>query len=109
MGKYDINAHVLGTCIKYCTNDSPLGADETYVWRPNITGNLSQMRCVVSSNPLPFSGALEAITSTSNSRGDSSAPALYEINLNAHNSNAVYTDNGKVYPLSLALNFIIKT
>ena len=27
----------------------------------------------------------------------------------AHNSNAVYTDSGKVYPLSLALNFIIKT
>ena len=28
---------------------------------------------------------------------------------NAHNSNAVYTDSGKVYPLSIALNFIIKT
>lgn len=28
---------------------------------------------------------------------------------NAYDSNAVYTDNGRVYPLSLALNFIIKT
>ena len=27
---------------------------------------------------------------------------------NAHNSNAVYTDSDKVYPLSLTLNFIIK-
>lgn len=28
---------------------------------------------------------------------------------NAHNSNNIYTDSGKVYPASLALNFIIKT
>ena len=27
---------------------------------------------------------------------------------NANNSNAVYTDSGHVYPLSCALNFIIK-
>lgn len=31
------------------------------------------------------------------------------LNFNANNSNSIYTDNGKVYPLSLALNFIIKT
>lgn len=31
-----------------------------------------------------------------------------QVNFNAHNSNSVYTDSGKVYPLSLALNFIIK-
>ena len=31
------------------------------------------------------------------------------IKFNAHNSNSVYTDNGKVYPASIALNFIIKT
>lgn len=36
-------------------------------------------------------------------------PGYYLFNFNAHNSNSVYTDNGKVYPLSLALNFIIKT
>ena len=30
------------------------------------------------------------------------------IGFDAHSSNAVYTDSGKVYPLSLALNFIIK-
>ena len=28
---------------------------------------------------------------------------------NASNSNSIYTDSGKVYPLSLALNFIIKS
>lgn len=31
------------------------------------------------------------------------------LDLNASNSNSVYTDGGKVYPLSLALNFIIKS
>lgn len=31
------------------------------------------------------------------------------IALNAHNSNSVYTENGHVYPASIALNFIIKT
>lgn len=31
------------------------------------------------------------------------------IDFNAQNSNSVYTDNGKVYPASIALNFIIKT
>lgn len=30
------------------------------------------------------------------------------IGLDASRSNSVYTDSGKVYPLSLALNFIIK-
>lgn len=33
----------------------------------------------------------------------------YKINFNSHDSNAIYTDNGKVYPASIALNFIIKT
>ena len=31
------------------------------------------------------------------------------LDLNASNSNSAYTDRGKVYPLSLALNFIIKS
>lgn len=31
-----------------------------------------------------------------------------ELRFSANNSNSIYTDNGKVYPLSLALNYIIK-
>lgn len=31
------------------------------------------------------------------------------VDFTATHSNSIYTDNGKVYPLSLALNFIIKT
>lgn len=30
------------------------------------------------------------------------------IGFNAHNSNTIYTDNGKVSPASIALNYIIK-
>lgn len=30
------------------------------------------------------------------------------LSLNANTSNAVYTNNGHVYPYSLALNYIIK-
>ena len=31
-----------------------------------------------------------------------------KLHLSSYNSTSVYTDSGKVYPLSLALNFIIK-
>ena len=37
----------------------------------------------------------------------SSVPTILDLSLNRTNS--IYTDNGHVYPLSLALNFIIKT
>ena len=32
----------------------------------------------------------------------------YTLTFSASKSNSIYTDSGKVYPLSLALNFIIK-
>ena len=41
--------------------------------------------------------------------GSSQIEMTNGIRFNAHNSNSVYTDSGKVYPLSLALNFIIKS
>lgn len=39
----------------------------------------------------------------------SSAYYRSALEFNASNSNSIYTDNGKVYPASIALNFIIKT
>lgn len=49
-------------------------------------------------------------SSTDNySSGGGNQRAYAAFYFNAHKSNAIYTDNGKVYPLSLALNFIIKT
>jgi len=37
-----------------------------------------------------------------------SANLAYAFAFHANNSNSTYKDSGKVYPLSLALNFIIK-
>ena len=40
--------------------------------------------------------------------GGGSGGYLNIVAFNAHNSNSIYTDNGKIYPASVALNFIIK-
>lgn len=37
-----------------------------------------------------------------------SGDLAYAFAFHANNSNSIYRDSGKVYPLSLALNFIIK-
>lgn len=33
----------------------------------------------------------------------------YGLNFNANNSSAIYSNNASIYPLSLSLNYIIKT
>ena len=81
---------------------------------PNITGDIvvmhNERRALLSGmvafkNGLPFLYGDEAYASTS-----SSSYVGHEVNtLDASLSNSVYTDSGKVYPLSLALNFIIKS
>ena len=119
MGKYASDAHVPGTCVKYCTNASPLGEDGTYVWRPNITGGLGLNSVPgASGNRIGFASAGNGAISVSSS---SQAHALEYYNatttleryggitFSAENSNNVYTVLGKVYPASIALNFIIKT
>ena len=68
---------------------------------PNITG---QFGIVL------YGYASGAFTTGTKGTGITSNPSTdYRIDFNAHNSNSIYTDSGKVYPLSLALNFIIKT
>lgn len=57
------------------------------------------------------SGAISNASETSTQWGSLGGEGLPEpagIVFNANSSNSVYTDSGKVYPLSLALNFIIK-
>ena len=57
------------------------------------------------------SGALQQIHINAlawNSSGSTTLENAY-IKFNASDSNSIYTNNGHVYPLSLALNFIIKT
>lgn len=81
---------------------------------PNITGDIvvmhNERRALLSGmvafkNGLPFLYGDEAYSSTS-----SSSYVGHEVNtLDASLSNSIYTDSGKVYPLSLALNFIIKS
>lgn len=56
------------------------------------------------------SGAFSGVSSTVLNFSQLSGSSTFSvIKLDASNSNSVYTDSGKVYPLSLALNFIIKT
>ena len=59
---------------------------------------------------LDYTGAITPISK--NKHGISNVEALTSVcdgfSFNAHLSNSIYTDSGKVYPLSLALNFIIK-
>ena len=71
---------------------------------PNITGGFYADTYTTGYG----SGAFSSQTNNySNEAGSNRAYAYFSFD--AHKSNAIYTDNGKVYPLSLALNFIIKT
>lgn len=77
---------------------------------PNITGNIR-----VSANYqgtalyMSASGAFSSLGSgTIANISSSSQSGQYGAELNLNRSNVIYTDNGKVYPLSLALNYIIK-
>ena len=86
--------------------DNPLGL---YIAEqlPNITGELSAPIMVTAYGS--GTGALTYENISSNSVISGSDVNQTRVFFNASNSNAVYTDNGHVYPLSLALNYIIKT
>ena len=78
---------------------------------PNIIGDTkANMSSTMSSNaPDTYGdGSLRVNLSVFTNRGSSNG-TTGNITFNAHDSNSVYTDSGKVYPLSLALNFIIKS
>lgn len=75
---------------------------------PNITGETNmQFYCVSGSDG--YNGAVGVGSETVNGTipGGSNLPRK-KILVDASQSNSVYTASGKVYPLSLALNFIIK-
>lgn len=86
------------------------------VLRPNVTGNL-KARNLMNGNDstiYPNSGALKNVGVSWTGPGQifSAAGVVTQSNLtidfNANYSNAVYINNGKIYPLSLALNYVIK-
>ena len=108
MGNRGEKRHVLSTCAHEV--DIALRIVNTVTvlkvgrGRPNVTGRWQ-------SKPISGGGVSGAITAIAQGNGsyanDGIGPVTFEFD--ASNSNSIYTDSGKVYPLSLALNFIIKT
>lgn len=76
---------------------------------PNITGRFSQNfgRSFEQTSTGAFIGTVFGTDRATVNPGTDGGYGLVEFS--GTNSNSVYTDNGKVYPASIALNFIIKT
>lgn len=78
---------------------------------PNVTGGSAgyggSAGIVFTHNTTWNNGAF-SFTSKSTMGTIGSYNGIGDFTFNAHNSNAVYQDNGSVRPLSCALNFIIK-
>ena len=73
---------------------------------PNIKGRLKTYNDTLFLPNNAFSIAYSAETGIK--LGGSGSYRQLDISFDAHAANSIYTDSGKVYPLSLALNFIIK-
>lgn len=76
---------------------------------PNITGTTGNRGGYRDSVQSIFSGALYRSNQNTQLSAESGSITYSCIGLDASHSNAIYTDSGRVYPASLALNFIIKT
>ena len=75
---------------------------------PNITGVMPiGDGSILASNSLGAFKDYLSLTATLGFVTAVSSPTSWKFN--AHDSNATYSDNGKIYPASIALNFIIKT
>lgn len=72
---------------------------------PNIIGDTDTFVTYKVSASIPFSSIQD---STIGYGASPSQAGAIKNRLNLNSANSTYTDNGKVYPLSLALNFIIK-
>lgn len=79
------------------------------MWRPNIKG---YFHSVTDSN-VPISSLTNGVFTVARdtysfgpTNDHALSPANFELSATPYNN--IYTDNGKVYPASLALNFIIK-
>lgn len=76
---------------------------------PNIQGYIEDLQTGYAGGAIPATtGAFIAAYKSQASLMGNQISAIH-FSFNAHNSNLVYTDYGKVYPASIALNFIIKT
>ena len=71
---------------------------------PNIYGGSDSWNRFISAT-----GAMYVNGQSTTNISSGSNTGYHGLNFAASRSNSIYADNGKVYPLSLALNFIIKT
>ena len=74
---------------------------------PNITGYFYYLTHGTVNNG-EAGGAFSHSNGSQKGSASSGNGANDLFDFNAHNSTSTYVDSGKVYPLSLALNFIIK-
>ena len=88
------NANVLGTQV----------AEQL----PDVQGVLSPV-CLAPTGSITQIGAFANSYALSLQNAIGSASYSATVDFKASNSNLIYTDNGHVYPASIALNFIIKT
>lgn len=92
-------------------NRYPIGAGDNALGTkvaeqlPNITGDIN-FHCAEGA---PTGAIYNRTGITSASWEGNPIYRTFALSLDAAKSNAIYTDNGKVHPASLALNFIIKT
>lgn len=75
---------------------------------PNIQGEISPV-CLAPTGSITQTGAFADSYALSLQNAIGSASYSATVDFKASNSNSIYTDSGKVYPASIALNFIIKT
>ena len=75
---------------------------------PNVIGSITNSPCAHGYN-LISNGAFSQEELGAALLQSGSQVFRYQVNFNAHNSNAIYTSGGSVHPLGLALNYIIRT
>lgn len=75
---------------------------------PNITGQVDWISAISSAGQ-GYGSLYYAITGNNRTHVQQLVDTPTNITLDASRSSSVYTKNGKVYPASIALNFIIKT
>lgn len=74
---------------------------------PNIKGTVAYVATYLDGDTA--NGGFSWLTRSDMRSSGIMANGYRDLHFNANSSNSIYTDSGKVYPLSLALNFIIKT
>ena len=76
---------------------------------PNITGTYNRIRHDLFIGTSNGAFSLTSVSGNASNVGQGSQQNTVDnFSFNANSSNSVYTDNGAVHPLSLALNYIIK-